>query len=246
MLSLKEIFENFKIDEQKSLNRITDKNIKLVQHISDIRFLWGYNQIFGLYHLFIGNNLQLAKQDFYTCGRIDEYLIKKYDSRLLDAGMANVCYALLSDDSGLIKRYTELGHSKYRWMVEHGHSTIVYAFQQAIKGDWEQVKWSLEIMNTKNQKLNKGLLPDRMFLEGLCAKNQKKMEEALLLLLKDHKKRNKHMGIAQDYISIPTLGYAKLAWLKGIEVEVDHPLIPKESLPYRPLPKYEDKYDFLK
>lgn len=69
---------------------------------------------------------------------------------------------------------------------------------------------------------------------------------ALNQLLKDHKKRNKYMGISQQFISIPALGYAKLAWLKGIEVEIDHPLIPKELLPYKPLEHYDDKYDFLR
>ena len=54
------------------------------------------------------------------------------------------------------------------------------------------------------------------------------------------------MGIAQEYISIPALGYAKLAWLKGMEIEIDHPLIPKELLPYRPLENYVDSYGFLK
>lgn len=54
------------------------------------------------------------------------------------------------------------------------------------------------------------------------------------------------MGIAAEYISTPALGYTKLAWLKGMEIEIDHPLIPKELLPCRPLEKYEDTYDFLK
>ena len=101
-------------------------------------------------------------------------------------------------------------------------------------------------MARKNQKLNKVLVPDRLYLEGLMDMNKGKMEEGLLLLLKDHKKRNKHKGIAQDYIFIPALGYAKLAWLKGMEVEIEHPLISKELLPIKPLEKYEDKYDFLK
>ncbi|MFC4263902.1 Imm49 family immunity protein [Ferruginibacter yonginensis] len=52
--------------------------------------------------------------------------------------------------------------------------------------------------------------------------------------------------IHAQYVSFPALGYAKLAWLKGIEVEVKSHLVPKELLPIQPLEKYEIPYDFLK
>ncbi|RZK68372.1 MAG: hypothetical protein EOO92_23395 [Pedobacter sp.] len=208
--------------------------------------LWNYNVKFALGAIFLENDIKKAKRYFYRCGRIDEYLIKVYDSRLLNSGMANISYALLSDNLELITSYANLADSKFDWMVKHGHSTLMYAVQQVIKEDWDKVQYCLDIMAIKNQKLNKILLPDRMFLEGFLLKDKQKLEDALYMLLENHKKRNKHMGIAQEYISIPALGYAKLAWLKGIQVDIDNPLIPKELLPYRPLDKYEDKYEFLK
>ncbi len=72
-----------------------------------------------------------------------------------------------------------------------------------------------------------------------------KVKSSIQQLLKDHKKRNRQMGIAAEYISTPALGYAKLAWLKGMEVDIDHPFVPKELLPFRPLDKYENRYSFL-
>ena len=45
---------------------------------------------------------------------------------------------------------------------------------------------------------------------------------------------------------MPALGYAKLAWLSGIEVDIDSPLVPKELLPLQSNEKYDDSYDFLK
>jgi len=153
---------------------------------------------------------------------------------------------LLSDNKELIQRYADLGHKVYMWMVEHGHSTLLYCIQQIMKYDWERVKWSIEIMKTKNLKMAKGIQSDLSFFEGILEKDENKMREAIMQLLKDHKKRNKHMGIAQDYISVPALTYTKLAWLQGIEIEINHPLVPKELLPIRPLDIYEDKYDFLR
>jgi immunity protein 49 of polymorphic toxin system len=130
--------------------------------------------------------------------------------------------------------------------VEHGHSTLLYCMQQIMKGDWEKVCWSLKIMKTKNVKLRKVIQPDLHVFEGLLEKDINKMTEAIKQLIKDHKKRNKHMGIAKEYILIPALTYTKFAWIEGFEIQIDHPFIPKEFLPYRPLKNYEDKYDFLK
>ena len=46
--------------------------------------------------------------------------------------------------------------------------------------------------------------------------------------------------------SIHATGLAKLAWIKGIEVEINHPLLPKELLPINPNKEYFIEYDFLK
>ena len=72
-------------------------------------------------------------------------------------------------------------------------------------------------------------------------------ENALTELLtpKMHNIRNKHNILLNEFISHPALGYAKLAWLKGIEVEIDNPLVPKELLPFKPLENYLNEYAFL-
>jgi len=74
-----------------------------------------------------------------------------------------------------------------------------------------------------------------------------KMEEVLEKLTSPviHKKRNDN-NILNQYISLPALGYAKLAWRKGVEVEVRNKLVPKELLPIKPLKNYEIPYEFLK
>ena len=61
---------------------------------------------------------------------------------------------------------------------------------------------------------------------------------------KIHQKRNDD-PLLKKYISMPALGYAKLAWILGMEVEIKSKLIPKALLPVQPLEKYEVPYDFL-
>ncbi|MFC1225348.1 Imm49 family immunity protein [Pedobacter sp. BG31] len=245
MLPLSEIYRNSIADEKVALDRINFPGTPEIQVKSDEGMLWYYNENMALGEFFINGNVISCKQHFYRCARIDEYLINNYDSRILDSGINHITYALLSDNTELIARYADLSHSVYKWMVEHGYSTLLYCIQQIMKDNWEGVKRSIEIMNTKNAKLRKGILSDISFFEALLEKNESKMFECINQLLKDHKKRNKYLGISEQYISIPALTYTKLAWLKGFELQIDHPLIPKELLPYCPLEKYDDKYDFL-
>lgn len=245
MLSLEEIFVNTIENEKQSLNRIRAVDTDEVQSKSDKDMLWYYNERFALGAFFLEHNVQKAKEHFYVCGRIDEYLITKYNERTLDYGVSHFAYAILSDNTGLINRYATFSHPWYAHTIKSG--SLTHAMQNIVKEDWESLKSDISIYEritaTQKGRIN---VPDLMFFKGVLNRDEQMVLEAITLLLKDHKKRNRHMGIAQDYISMPALGYAKLAWLKGMEIEIDHPLIPKKLLPYRPLERYEDKYEFLK
>jgi hypothetical protein len=67
----------------------------------------------------------------------------------------------------------------------------------------------------------------------------------MLLEEKINNHRNRY-SFCKDFFSFPALGYAKLAWLKDIEVDINHPGVPKELLLVRPNKEYIDEYDFLK
>jgi hypothetical protein len=84
-----------------------------------------------------------------------------------------------------------------------------------------------------------------MFFEAFLEKNKEKMEEAILLMVKKYHKRRYDMPLLSKIISIPALTYAKLAYIKGYELDIDHPLIPKELLAINPNSEYWE-YDFMK
>ena len=67
-----------------------------------------------------------------------------------------------------------------------------------------------------------------------------------LLTPKRHIQRTKYMELVNEFISHPAIGYGKLAWLKGIKVEIDNQFIPKPLLPVAPNEIYSDEYEFLK
>jgi hypothetical protein len=117
--------------------------------------------------------------------------------------------------------------------------------------DNESIERNLNIIETKTlkslPKKEEGLKDDYEFYKALHNSDKAKMEELLEKFTspKIHKKRNDN-PILNQYISLPALGYAKLAWRKGIEVKINSPLIPVELLPIKPNDTYEIPYFFLK
>jgi len=202
--------------------------------------LSGHYQSFAIKSFFIDQNIARAKKYFYNSGLLDVLLTTKYDEKILDAGLGLLSYALLSDDQNLIREYADLRHSKYEEMFQNGRSTPIFALQCLIREDWKEFERAMPIVKNKSvPKLKMGL--DAEFYMALAEKNKVKMEQVLeeLVSPKVHKQRNEHYVVINEFISHPALGSAKLAWIKGIEVEVNSPLIPRELLPVMPLPVYE-------
>lgn len=211
------------------------------------KFLWYEYEKLALKAFFIDNNIKKAKQYFYNCGKLDEFLIVKFDSKILDYGINHLTYALLSDNEDLVETYSNLHHSNYDAMIKSGGTTPVYILQCLIKDNWSEFERMMPIMKSKTVKKFKMEL-DALYFEALAERNKGKIEEILIELVspKIHKQRNKIHELVNEFISHPALGYAKLAWRKGIEVEVKSELVPRELLPIKPLDKYEVQYDFLK
>jgi hypothetical protein len=216
--------------------------------------LWYYNEDFALHEWFVNHNLTKTKQHFYKCGRVFEYLTKKFDASIMAHGMYYFDYLILSDNQVLIERFADFTYEStpanrsHREGIEKGYyNAFIYLLQCSIKNDWAEFDRILPIVQTKVNKRYKMPL-EIEFIEGLRKGDKAKMEVALkgLTQPKMHNKNN-NMPIASQLICHPVIGYAKLAWYKGIEVEVDSPLVPKEWLPIQPLKdeEYID-YDFVK
>jgi hypothetical protein len=207
---------------------------------------WGNYRSFGLKSFFVDKDINKTKQYFSYCGELDILVTNKYDEKILDHGIDHLTYAILSDNRDLIMRYADLTHSLYEQSIHGGNSAPMYILQCLIKDDWDGFNRTMPIMKNKTvPKLNMEL--DYNYYEALAEKNKSKIESILaeFVMPKQHKKRNQH-ALVNELVSHPALGYAKLAWMKGIEVEVNSLLVPKELLPIAPLPAYTDEYNFLK
>lgn len=212
---------------------------------SEIRFLWYTHRNVCLKHLFIDKDLKGFKQNAFVCGRLDEYIIKKFNERMFGYAIDHFCMMLLSDDSNLINRYANLTYSLYEKEVEMGNAAPIYTMQAIIRDDKKATEYGLERMLPKTIKSFKTMRYDYEVLERIVAKDKQGVEEKLVQLAAPKISGRRDTGV-QKLIYVHALCYAKLAWYKGLEVEIDSPFVPKELLPVEPLECYEDPYDFLK
>lgn len=209
--------------------------------------VWYYHERKALISIFWETNISSAKQDFYTCGMLDEFQMVRYNSPILDYGLNHLSYALLSDNMDLIDRYANLTYNNYAKTIANGAATPSYVIQCLIKEDWNEFDRAIGIMKVKTLKKYPAFSLDLKLFEGIAQRNLAKVEEVLTLFVtpKIHMRRNKLHILLNEFISHPALGYAKLAWLKGLEVNIDSPLIPRELLPIKPLENYVNDYKFL-
>lgn len=247
------------------LKKITQTPDYFDWHLGNLSSL---NKDIGWYEFFLGN-MDRAKQYFSNVGLIDIYLVKNFSkshSRYLDFDLPRCLIPVLSDNEELIQVYSKICYKTfYRKdnqeemtplsmgeMVLQGESAIwCNTVQMFMANNTQGIERNLNILETvtlpKLAKNQQELKIDYEFYKALLSKDKSKCEELLEQLVspKIHKKRNDN-AILSKYVSQPALGYAKLAWRQGVEVEVDSPLIPKGLLPIEPLNDYQIPYDFLK
>jgi hypothetical protein len=263
MLSLSELY-NIQINQEKKILEKLSNNTHLLREY--IGSFYPKNLLFAIYSLVKKSDLQNSKQYFFICSKIDEYRILRYNARILDFAIPQVNNAILSDNLSFLKgSYANLKYKKNKEikhgeisnydmdeMVLDGESTIFcHTIQQFIKNDTRTIERNLNIIETvtlpKKTQSPELMRLDFEYYKALYKKDKGKCEEILEQFVspKMHKKRNDD-PLLSKYVSQPALGYAKLAWMNGLEVETNSNLIPKELLPIKPLDNYEIPYDFLK
>lgn len=246
MLSLAELYQNEKNSEKKLLELRNPAG-----ESSLLNFLCSRNRVYGAYEVSRGN-IAAAKHYFYQCGRLDMMLVRKYNKRLLDYDLNNVCMMLLSDSASLAHDYANLRYEKgtnaplsMDEMVARGELPIwTHSLFMIIQDKWEQLGRNLDKMQRSPVR---GLEPDLAFMQAMYARDKNEVEKALQQLLQPgvHASRLDPPDPAGETIFFAAAGYAKLAWMKGMEININSPVVPAALLPLEPLPVYKDQYDFV-
>ncbi|QSE98850.1 immunity 49 family protein [Fulvivirga lutea] len=240
---------------QERLKRYANSDYILKNCLSSI---WESYEASAWYYGLIENDELMAKQYFNNCGFVDleECLFNK---DIFGYKLNSPIYAALSDNIDLINQFANADYiiqsgpnnkKTFKEIAKIGEShiyidTIIKSMNKDHKG------LSLNIQSMKDvfikKKKNAVFAPDMNFFEGIIKNDKDKIFKSIQLLATTwHSSRNKHSSIYQNFVSQPAMGYAKIAWINGFELEFNSPLIHNHLLPLKALPKYSNDLLLLK
>jgi hypothetical protein len=236
---LNRVISNFKNDENVVRQQILDdkKNKRFF-----IPRLQGSNAVNALYVVYIQNDIEYAKQCYSNYAEISIYMSEKHERRVMDTGIYDISYALLSDNVNLIRRFSRL-KNPINAINSFGYQ-LPNAMQNILLNNDEKLLDNIRDI-TRFVKLPRiaAYAPTVEVFNGFANHNADEIKAGLEALLKTHRKRNNDPLISR-FFSIDTAGLCKLAWIKGFEINLSNGLVPQSLMPCKPLDRYVT-YDFL-
>lgn len=206
-------------------------------------------QDFALESFFIKGDLAEAKNWFYVSALASMVAMERYGKDELWVGKP-LRFAMLSDCRALQERMSRFTYPLREERLAKKDFDLTVRIQQRLllddyagaQADYEAFLPSLE------KKTYDRFGPDMLVFDGLINRDMGKLESGMAQLLdkKMVRYRNKDSipGIG-EWLSHPAMWYAKLAWIKGMEIQIDHPLVPMALLPVAPLPEYKSPWSCL-
>lgn len=196
----------------------------------------------GLKSYFIDYDISSMKQHFFVACKLMQASQIECDQVTSDnfSTYTPFLYGLLSDSPEIIEW---LSHAELRNKgdVKLPHFRF-YQFQLLLRGD------ESTLYETIKRAANKGGKQDRKeFSTGtdffsMVLRNDK---EGLRRYIENKAKIKTADPYFDEFISGYAVTLTKLCWIKGVEVEINHPGVPMALMPVAPLDRYEIEYDFL-
>lgn len=216
-----------------------------------IPFVASYHARLASQALLKFNDVKEFKQNLYVASKLEimEYALHEYYGFPYEY----LGWILFLSDSPALMQYV-MEHSQefidiYQDCIMGDKYFLLRCILLALTDNWQELeKYANSLLDSKYK--NKiPYRPDCQFFVALCKQDIQGMEEALniLLDLKVAKKRLYDLDAFFDfYLNFIVLTYAKLAALKGFDLNIDHPTAPKELIVYAPLAEYKDPpYEFM-
>lgn len=196
----------------------------------------------GLKSYFIDYDLRGLKQNFYVYCK----LLMAAEQEAEPCGdafatYASFLYGLLSDSPEI---YEWLTHAdlKEKNTVKTPHF-LFYQFQLVLRRDDEALRESISLVAKKGRKHDKSLAQAGQDFFSLLLKQDK---YGLQGLIENQAKIKSVSELEGQFLAGFAVVHAKLCWYRGIEVQIQNPLVPMALMPIEPLDAYDVEYDFLR
>lgn len=211
-------------------------------------------------HIALGTNayfgygdIERLKQHYHLVGllRLLGSKMAKNDETILSR--IEPIYAMLSDSNKAIHACATMGSPLYieQRKIPTEYKFYSHIYQLVILDDFDEAERKINLLKySKYKDVREASKCYVEFHELLFSRDKQKLEQLILKFAVGWKKRvdtgaEMPTVLTAEVMAANAVEFAKLCWLKGVEVEIDHPFVPMELLPVKPLPYYDDVYDFL-
>lgn len=171
-------------------------------------------------------------------------------------------FPILSDNTEVIEKFAHLDTVHLLWgEYEPSYQEAkfkpskddpryrTHALQAVLRNDWKDYQEIKALANQKINKLREVVQFEFGVYDAIYERDKDKIIEIVQTLLKPkvHKAYNKDFSeeFNGEIWSHHPVMFTKLAWMNGLEIEIDNPLVPMELMPVKPLDHYDYHYDFL-
>jgi hypothetical protein len=213
-----------------------------IKRASSLRTLvnWSYKK--GIKSFFIDKNLCGLKQNFFVAGMLLIASEKEAEpGGDVFATYASFLYGLLSD-SPEIYDWLAQAELKTREEVKTPHF-LFHQFQLVLRRDDDALRETIAVVAKKGRKHDKALSQAGQDFFSLLLKQDK---EGLQAMIENQSKIKSAQELEGQFLAGFAVVHAKLCWYRGIEVQIQNPLVPMELMPIQPLDAYDVEYDFLR
>jgi len=230
--------------ERTALHRLEDPNFDSDKVKSGFKV---FGQDFTRHYYCSRIYKKRSKNDLFSLGLCYNFVNEVYNPpEEYWLGGDSQSFILMSDNKEL---YTLMCNNfKGMYSPEYpGYANTKAMFQIAC-GEWEglaETKKFVEAHCDKDFWQSKEMW--LLIYDAFLKRDVEKLSEVITMLdSAKHKKQRIRNDTIEKYISPRTIAMAKLAWMHGMEVNIDSPYVPKELLPFEPLEEYTIPYKFLR
>jgi hypothetical protein len=199
----------------------------------------------GMFGYFAEGNIQTLKQHFHVASKLREMSSREIDGETL-ASPISFLYALLSDSSEVIRSFATLSPLEFSEYCDNPKTGqfYVHLIQLALRDEYDSLREYIQMAKTRasSKQIRDYYSSGEDYYSLLMSRNI----DGLQRIIQAGATKQKGDPKSEDFLADVSVIQAKLCWIKGIEVQVDSPLVPMDLMPVAPLPHYDDKYDFLK
>lgn len=197
----------------------------------------------AMYSYYVKQEIKAFKEHLHVAMQLKLAAISIDDYQRFTNGY-EIFYSVLSDNPALIERVSKFSP---KYFVEGSanplnSSFFVHMLQLAILGDYEALQKKIDRLAKNGRKRDRTLPAQGKDFFSLLIRGDKEGLEGLIAQQAIFEEGD---PLTEDLMCFPGTVQAKICWLKGIEVQIDNPLLPMELMPVAPLERYDDIYEFL-